>query len=90
MEPVHPTSDSPWTRVLDRRDVLKLGAIIAAGGAIAPLPPALGATEGTSFLLGAAHAASSGATTPPAAMTAPSLSTSRRLRMRIHGLSLSG
>jgi ABC-type glycerol-3-phosphate transport system substrate-binding protein len=35
--PADPTSDSPWLRMLDRRDVLKLGAVIAAGGVVAPL-----------------------------------------------------
>src|SRR2546426_5187914 len=28
---------SPWSRPLDRRDLLKLGAFMAAGGAVAPL-----------------------------------------------------
>ena len=37
MEPAHPTRDSARTRILDRRDVLKLGALVAVGGAIAPL-----------------------------------------------------
>jgi arabinogalactan oligomer / maltooligosaccharide transport system substrate-binding protein len=37
VEPVRPTSDSAWTRVHRRRDVLKLGAVIAAGGVVAPL-----------------------------------------------------
>ena len=36
MEPVQLTSDSSWKRVLARRDVLKLGALIVAGG-MAPL-----------------------------------------------------
>ena len=56
----------------------------------ARLPPARRATDAAPLPLGAAHAASSGATTPPAAMTAPSLSTSRRPRMRVHVLSLVG
>ena len=43
------------------------------------------ATDADPLPLGAAHAASSGATTPPAAMTAPSLSTSRRPSVRVHG-----
>ena len=30
VEPVHPTSDSRWTPMRSRRDVLKLGALIAA------------------------------------------------------------
>jgi ABC-type glycerol-3-phosphate transport system substrate-binding protein len=37
VEPVRQTRDSPWTRMRSRRDVLKLGALIAAGGAVAPL-----------------------------------------------------
>jgi hypothetical protein len=50
-------------------------------------PPELRATEATSLRLGSAHAASSGATEPPATMRAPSLRMSRRLRIRVHGLS---
>jgi len=37
VEPVHPESDSLWTRPRTRRDVLKLGAVIVAGGVVAPL-----------------------------------------------------
>ena len=37
MEPVHPTRDGAWQRMIGRRDVLKLGAAIAAGGAVTPL-----------------------------------------------------
>lgn len=37
MKAGQPTSDSPWMRTRDRRDVLKLGLIIAAGGVVAPL-----------------------------------------------------
>ena len=47
MEPVHPASDDPWTRVHGRRDVLKLGVAIAAGGAVAPLLAACAAPGGT-------------------------------------------
>jgi hypothetical protein len=54
------------------------------------LLPALGAAEAAPLPFGAAHAASNGAIVPPAAMAAPSLSTSRRLRFRPHGLSLVG
>ena len=39
---------SSWNRVLGRRDVLKLGALIAAGGAIAPLFAACAAPARTS------------------------------------------
>ncbi len=37
MEPVRQTRDSPWTRIRSRRDILKLGALIVAGGSVAPL-----------------------------------------------------
>ncbi len=40
-------SDSLWTRPHDRRDVLKLGAVIASGGAIAPLLAACAAPGGS-------------------------------------------
>jgi arabinogalactan oligomer / maltooligosaccharide transport system substrate-binding protein len=54
VKPVHPTSDSPWMRLRDRREVLKLGALIAAGGTVAPLlaacaaPSAAPTTQGLS------------------------------------------
>jgi raffinose/stachyose/melibiose transport system permease protein len=51
------------------------------------LPLDFDATDGDATAFGAAHAASNGASTPPAAMAAPTLSTSRRLLWRIHGLS---
>ena len=47
MEPVRPTSDSPWTRMHERRDVLKLGAVIATGAVVAPLLAACAAPSGT-------------------------------------------
>ena len=55
MEPVHRTSDSAWMRTVGRRDVLKLGAVIAAGGAVAPLLAACAAPSGSGG--GAASAA---------------------------------
>ena len=55
LEPVQRTSDSAWMRRLDRRDVLKLGAVIAAGGAVAPLLAACAAPSGSGG--GAASAA---------------------------------
>jgi len=45
--PAQPTSDTPWTRVRERRDVLKLGLVIAAGGVIAPLLAACAAPGAT-------------------------------------------
>ena len=47
MKPVQPTSESTWTRPRDRRDILKLGAAIAAGGAVAPLLAACAAPSGS-------------------------------------------
>jgi arabinogalactan oligomer/maltooligosaccharide transport system substrate-binding protein len=37
MEPLHSMGDSAWSRLRSRRDVLKLGVGMAAGGAFAPL-----------------------------------------------------
>jgi raffinose/stachyose/melibiose transport system substrate-binding protein len=37
VQPVPPTTDSPWLRARSRREVLKLGATIAIGGALSPL-----------------------------------------------------
>ena len=70
MEPVHPTSDSPWTRMRGRRDVLKLGAVIAAGGVVAPLLAACAAPSGSGAASVAPSAVGSGA--PSSASTAPS------------------
>jgi len=47
VKPAQPTSDRPWLRLHDRRDVLKLGLVVAAGGVIAPLLAACGAPSGT-------------------------------------------
>jgi ABC-type glycerol-3-phosphate transport system substrate-binding protein len=47
VEPDRPTSDSQWTRMRSRRDVFKLGAVIAAGGAIGPLLAACTPTSGS-------------------------------------------
>jgi ABC-type glycerol-3-phosphate transport system substrate-binding protein len=43
----HPTIDGAWTRMRGRRDVLKLGAVVAAGGAVAPLLVACAAPGGS-------------------------------------------
>jgi raffinose/stachyose/melibiose transport system substrate-binding protein len=37
MEPVRSSIDNPWTRLRSRRDLIKLGALAAAGGMVAPL-----------------------------------------------------
>ncbi len=47
MEPVPPTSDGGWTRLRDRREVLRLGAALLGGAAIAPLLAACAAPSGT-------------------------------------------
>jgi ABC-type glycerol-3-phosphate transport system substrate-binding protein len=61
LEPVQPTSDSSWNRVLGRRDVLKLGALIAAGGAMAPLLAACAAPTASEPAAGTSSAGASGA-----------------------------
>ena len=61
MEPVQPTRDSSWNRVLGRRDVLKLGALIAAGGAMAPLLAACAAPTAGEPAAGTSSAGASGA-----------------------------
>ena len=61
MEPVQPTRDSSWNRVLGRRDVLKLGALIAAGGATAPLLAACAAPTAGEPAAGTSSAGASGA-----------------------------
>jgi arabinogalactan oligomer/maltooligosaccharide transport system substrate-binding protein len=45
VEPVRARSDSPWSRMHARRDVLKVGALIALGGAIAPILAGCGPTS---------------------------------------------
>jgi arabinogalactan oligomer/maltooligosaccharide transport system substrate-binding protein len=47
VEPVHPTGVGPWKQARSRRDVLKLGALIAAGGTVAPLLAACAAPNGS-------------------------------------------
>ena len=60
MEPVHPTRDGTWQRMMGRRDVLKLGAAIAAGGAVTPLlaacasPATTGASVSITAIVGGA------------------------------------
>ena len=44
LEPLHPTRDGPWDRRRSRREVLKLGAFLAAGAAVTPLVAACGAS----------------------------------------------
>ena len=72
VEPVHPTSDSPWTRMRSRRDVLKLGAVIAAGGAVAPLLAACAAPSGSAAA--SVAPSSGGSPAPSAAPTTQALS----------------
>jgi arabinogalactan oligomer / maltooligosaccharide transport system substrate-binding protein len=71
VDPVHPTGDGPWVRMRDRREVLKLGFVIAAGGAVAPLLAACSSPIGSA----ASVAPKAGlTTTPSAASTSPALS----------------
>ncbi len=63
MEPVEPLGDRRWTRTYDRRSVLKLGAAIAAGGAITPLLAACATSNGSGAV--------SGPSTRPEGMTGP-------------------
>ena len=68
MEPVHPMSDAAWIRMRSRRDVLKLGLGIAAGGAVAPLLAACTSPSGTpvaSRVTGGSTAAASPALSGP-------------------------
>ena len=64
MEPVDPTRDSTWTRMLGRRDVLRLGAAIAAGGVVAPLLAACAAPSGSGAASVAPSAVASAAPSP--------------------------
>jgi len=50
VKPVQRASGSPWTHKRDRRDILKLGAFIAAGGAMAPLIAACSTPSGTATI----------------------------------------
>jgi arabinogalactan oligomer/maltooligosaccharide transport system substrate-binding protein len=52
---------SPWSRVLDRRDVLKLGALLAAGGAVAPILAACSTPNGSHATSGPRPSGSGGA-----------------------------
>ena len=72
MEPVRPASHSAWTRMHGRRDVLRLGAVIAAGGVVAPLLAACAAPSGSEGAFVAPGAGSSVA--PSVAATTPALS----------------
>ncbi len=67
LEPVQSTGDSSRSRLLGRRDVLKLGALIAAGGAVAPLLAACAAPSGSDAASGASIAGGSGAPSPASA-----------------------
>jgi ABC-type glycerol-3-phosphate transport system substrate-binding protein len=52
VKPTPPDRPSPWNRALDRRGVLKLGAVLAAGGVLAPLLDACstpGRSQGSSI-----------------------------------------
>ncbi len=64
MEPVQLTSDSTWKRVLARRDVLKLGALIVAGGGMAPLLEACAAPSTSEPGLGASSGGVAGTPSP--------------------------
>jgi ABC-type glycerol-3-phosphate transport system substrate-binding protein len=67
VEPVRPDSHSAWTRQYGRRDVLKLGAVVAAGGVVAPLLAACASPSGTGSV-----APISGGSLSPASASAPS------------------
>ena len=64
VEPIRRTSESPWLRRRSRREVLRLGAVIVAGGAIAPL---LAACAGPSGSAAAPVAPSAGGSPAPSA-----------------------
>jgi arabinogalactan oligomer/maltooligosaccharide transport system substrate-binding protein len=61
VKPDAPTSDSMWERMHGRREVLRLGAVIAAGVAVAPLLAACAAPVGNAAASVVPKAASSGA-----------------------------
>jgi arabinogalactan oligomer/maltooligosaccharide transport system substrate-binding protein len=67
VEPFRQTSDSPWTRMRTRRDVLKLGALIVAGGSVAPLLAACATPSGSAA--GSVAPSSNGSPAPSAAPT---------------------
>src|SRR4029077_12940911 len=67
MTPVHARRDGPWERRWDRRDVLKLGAAIAAAGVAGPLLAGCAQPSGTGAVslapdAGASVSAAGGAT----------------------------
>jgi arabinogalactan oligomer/maltooligosaccharide transport system substrate-binding protein len=64
VKPVHQTSDNPWLRMRDRREVLKLGFVIAAGGVVAPLLAACAAPAGSEAALVTASAGGSARPSP--------------------------
>jgi arabinogalactan oligomer/maltooligosaccharide transport system substrate-binding protein len=64
-------SDRLWTRPRDRRQVLKLGAAIAAGGAIAPLLAACAAPNGSERASTTLIAGQSAALSGPVTVLAP-------------------
>jgi arabinogalactan oligomer / maltooligosaccharide transport system substrate-binding protein len=70
LEPVQSTGDNSRSRLLGRRDVLKLGALIAAGGAVAQLLAACAAPSGSYAASGASIAGGSGAPSPASASAA--------------------
>lgn len=53
MKEADPTIDSVWNRTLDRREVLRLGAVIAAGGVVAPVLAACASRTGSGSPAGA-------------------------------------
>ena len=72
LKPVQPASESPWARSHSRRDILKLGAAIAAGGTIAPLLAAC-AAPGTGSP-SAVASSPAGSASPPAGPSTGALS----------------
>jgi len=77
----HPRGDSRWTRPRSRRDVLRLGAGIAAGGAVARLLAACAAPTARR----AASVAPSGVGTPAPAVAATTPSLSGRITVLAGG-----
>jgi ABC-type glycerol-3-phosphate transport system substrate-binding protein len=73
VEPVRPTGVGPWKQVRSRRDVLKLGALIAAGSTIAPLLGACAAPT-RSGIASAGPSGLASAAAPSAAPTSTTLS----------------